>query len=179
MRRPTSRLLLRLFLMAALAVLAWWALPWAKNVFRFAALLRDEPALVLPVPVEGVEPGALASTWGAERSGGRRHEGIDIFARRGTRVTSATRGVVTGRGWNRLGGRFVRVLGPGGRHYYYAHLDAFAAADVGDWVEPEVPLGFVGTSGNAAGTPPHLHFGVYDFGGGAVDPFPLLTAMDS
>jgi murein DD-endopeptidase MepM/ murein hydrolase activator NlpD len=132
-------------------------------------------AQTLPVPVEGVEHSALVDTWGGARSEGRRHEGIDIFAPRGSHITSATPGFVTGRGWNRLGGRFVQVFGAGAQSYYYAHLDAFDEPDVGDWVEVGDLLGYVGTSGNANGTPPHLHFGVYQIGSRAINPYPLLV----
>jgi murein DD-endopeptidase MepM/ murein hydrolase activator NlpD len=91
-------------------------------------------------------------------------------------MVSATRGIVVQIGENRLGGKIVFVAGAGGRSYYYAHLDRWAEdLETGDWVEPGAELGFVGTTGNARGTPPHLHFGVYG-GGGAVNPYPLLAA---
>lgn len=67
------------------------------------------------------------------------------------------------------------MISSGGRVYYYAHLDAYAPGlEVGDRVSINTLLGFVGTTGNAQGTPPHLHFGVYTFGG-AINPLPLLT----
>ncbi len=73
-----------------------------------------------------------------------------------------------------MGGNAVFVIGAGGRTYYYAHLDAYAPElAVGDYVTPKTVLGYVGTSGNAAGTSPHLHFGMYT-AEGAVDPLPLL-----
>jgi murein DD-endopeptidase MepM/ murein hydrolase activator NlpD len=78
-------------------------------------------------------------------------------------------------GENSLGGNTIFVAGAGGRTYYYAHLDSYAPdLAVGDYVTPQTVLGYVGTTGNAAGTSPHLHFGVYTTGG-AIDPFPLLT----
>ena len=70
----------------------------------------------------------------------------------------------------------VSVLGPGGYRHYYAHLDDWAAPRQGDWVEAGEVIGYVGNSGNAAGGPPHLHYGVYAPGGGAINPFPLLVA---
>ena len=96
---------------------------------------------------------------------GRKHEGIDIFAARGTPVHSATEGIVLRVGANRLGGRVVWVLGPGGQRHYYAHLDRFADISAGLQVRAGTVLGYVGTTGNAAGTPPHLHYGVYESGG--------------
>ncbi|MES1245450.1 MAG: M23 family metallopeptidase [Acidobacteriota bacterium] len=139
-------------------------------------LLREPPPAALPVPVDGVQPSALVDTWGAARSEGRRHEGIDIFAPRNTQVLSATHGVVVRRGWNRLGGRVISVLGPGGFSHYYAHLEAWDLPDTGDWVEAGQVLGYVGTTGNAAGTPPHLHYGIYKGLGGAINPYPLLAS---
>ncbi|EHK62939.1 membrane protein related to metalloendopeptidase [Achromobacter arsenitoxydans SY8] len=135
---------------------------------------QDAPAY-LPVPVHGVAVRRLADTWGAARSGGRKHEGIDIFAARGTPVLSATEGVVTRIGGNSLGGQVVWVMGPGRQMHYYAHLDGYADIRRGQLVAPGDVLGFVGNTGNAGGTPPHLHYGIYA-AGGALNPYPLLTA---
>jgi len=130
----------------------------------------------LRMPVQGVSVGSVADTWGAPRSGGRRHEGIDIFAPRGTPVVAATEGVVTRIGTNRLGGNVVWVLGPAGQRHYYAHLDRYAEGlSTGDRVAPGTVIGHVGDTGNARGTPPHLHYGVYG-SDGAFNPFPLLKA---
>ncbi|HJS23180.1 MAG TPA: M23 family metallopeptidase, partial [Pyrinomonadaceae bacterium] len=69
----------------------------------------------------------------------------------------------------------VSVIGSGGRVYYYAHLDSYAKGiEVGDRVTTRTVLGYVGTTGNAQGTPPHLHFGVYTMTG-AINPLPLLS----
>jgi murein DD-endopeptidase MepM/ murein hydrolase activator NlpD len=126
------------------------------------------------VTVEGVHVKQIANTWHGPRSGGRQHEGQDIFAKRGTPVLSATDGYVTRIGENSLGGHTVFVMGAGGRSYYYAHLDSYAPGiSVGDWVTTDRVLGYVGTTGNAQGTPPHLHFGVYTTTG-AINPLPLL-----
>ncbi len=161
-------------LVLLVTLLGWPFRRYLGNVGRWVSLSFDPAPIVLPIPVLGVGPADLEDTWGAARSGGRRHEGIDIFAARGTHVTAAARGLVAGRGWNRLGGRFIRVFGAGGRWYYYAHLDAFDAPQSGDWVEVGDLLGYVGTSGNANGTPPHLHFGIYKIPGRAINPYPLL-----
>jgi murein DD-endopeptidase MepM/ murein hydrolase activator NlpD len=78
-------------------------------------------------------------------------------------------------GDNNLGGQTVSVVGAGGRTYYYAHLESYAPhLSEGDWVTTQTLLGYVGTTGNAAGTPPHLHFGVYE-PSGAMNPLPLLS----
>ncbi len=142
--------------------------------FKIAWLSMKEPDSKLVVPVEGVSAEQIRDSWHAPRSGNRLHEGQDIFARRGTAIRSATGGYVMRVGESPLGGKTVFVAGAGGRHYYYAHLDDYAVGlAVGDYVTPETVLGYVGTTGNAAGTAPHLHFGVYTMSG-AIDPLPLL-----
>lgn len=144
------------------------ALPEAIRLWRMPA------ATEVGVPVQGVRARRIADTWGGPRSGGRRHQGTDIFAARGTPVTSATRGIVLRIDDHGLGGKQVWVLGPGGERHYYAHLDGWAAGlhryqvvGAGD------ALGMVGDTGNARGTPPHLHYGIYG-AAGAVNPHPRL-----
>ena len=129
-----------------------------------------------PVPVSGIEPRRIADTFGARRGRDRTHEGVDIFARRGTSVVSATRGVVLSVREGGLGGRQVWVLGPALERHYYAHLDDWAPGlTQGAVVHEGDVLGAVGDTGNARGTPPHLHYGVYD-AQGPVDPLPRLRA---
>ncbi len=89
-------------------------------------------------------------------------------------MRSSTPGVVTKVGTDRLGGNVVTVTGPGGYHHYYAHLSRFADVRAGEWVEAGRVLGYVGVSGNARGTPPHLHYGVYLPSWRAVNPYSLL-----
>jgi murein DD-endopeptidase MepM/ murein hydrolase activator NlpD len=140
-----------------------------------AQLYTMDPDKQLAMPVQDVEKKAIANTWHAPRDGGRLHEGQDIFAPRGTPIFSATEGYVAHIGDNSLGGQTVSVVGAGGRTYYYAHLESYAPhLSEGDWVTTQTLLGYVGTTGNAAGTPPHLHFGVYE-PGGAMNPLPLLN----
>ncbi len=159
---------------------ALWIAPdigsfWSHSLFVFR-LLQTEPASTLPVPVAGVRRQDLRDSWNAPRSGGRRHQGIDIFAKRNTPVHSATLGVVATVGTNTLGGRIVWVVGPGGEHHYYAHLERFADIQKGDIVTPGTVLGYVGDSGNARGTPPHLHYGIYRPTGDAVNPYLRLVS---
>ena len=116
---------------------------------------------------------SLTDTWGAARSQGRSHEGIDIFAARGTPIQSTTQGIVRKVGKNNLGGRVVVVVGPGGAGHYYAHLEDYADIALNDWVNQGDVIGYVGDSGNAKGTPPHVHYGIY-INGSAVNPYPLL-----
>ena len=129
---------------------------------RVAKLYTQEPDSRIAMPFQDVTKRQVADTWGAPRGVGRRHEGQDIFAPRGTPILSATNGYVYKIGENNLGGQTVSVIGSGGRVYYYAHLDSYAPGlEVGDRVSKRTVLGYVGTTGNAQGTPPHLHFGVY------------------
>jgi peptidoglycan LD-endopeptidase LytH len=148
-----------------------------KIVFygRVARLYTQEPDQKLAMPLAEVSKRQIANTWGAPRGTGRTHEGQDIFAPKGTPILSATSGYVYKVGENNLGGQTVSVIGAGGRVYYYAHLDAYAPGiEVGDRVTTRTVLGYVGTTGNAAGTPPHLHFGIYT-STGAINPLPLLA----
>lgn len=87
------------------------------------------------------------------------HKGIDIFAPEGRNVLSAAKGIVLFSGENKMGGNVVAILGAKWRIYYYAHLQSFQVSP-GQWVKQGEKLGLVGTSGNAAGKPPHLHFSV-------------------
>lgn len=168
------RMLLRTLVVAAVLMLGYWLLrPAIERALYPMRLVAMAAPRMLPVPVEGVRARALRDTWGSARSAGRRHEGIDIFARRGTAVLSSTEGIVTQVGTNRLGGLVVWVMGPGGQRHYYAHLDRYADVAAGMRIEAGRVLGYVGNSGNAQGTPPHLHYGVYD-SGGAINPYPLL-----
>jgi murein DD-endopeptidase MepM/ murein hydrolase activator NlpD len=140
-----------------------------------ARLYTKEPDVKIAMPVEDVSKTQIANTWHAPRGNDRLHEGQDIFAARGTPVLSATEGYIVNIGENNLGGQTISVISAGGRTYYYAHLDSYAPHIAeGDHVTRQTLLGFVGTTGNAAGTPPHLHFGVYA-PGGAMNPLPLLS----
>ncbi len=130
--------------------------------------LPTESSLPSPLPEKN-----LTDTWGAARSQGRSHEGIDIFAERGTPIQSTTQGIVSKVGENNLGGRVVVVVGPGGAGHYYAHLEDYADIAPNDWVNQGDIIGYVGDSGNAKGTPPHVHYGIY-INGSAVNPYPLL-----
>ena len=92
---------------------------------EIAELRAKEPpaAQSLPNPVKGKR---FDDTWGAARSQGRRHEGVDIFAKKNTPIRSTTPGIVTKIGRNRLGGKVIGIQGPGAWHYY-AHLNKFAS----------------------------------------------------
>jgi peptidoglycan LD-endopeptidase LytH len=141
-----------------------------------AGLYANSPDTKLSMPLKDIKKSQIANTWGAPRGdGSRSHEGQDIFAPKGTPIFSATSGYVVKIGDDNLGGHTVSVIGDGGRKYYYAHLNSYAPKlEVGDYVTRNTVLGYVGSTGNADGTPPHLHFGIYTTTG-AVNPLPLLV----
>lgn len=127
----------------------------------------------LSFPVSG--NAHIGSFWGDSRDeGGRRHEGIDIFASKGTPAVAAANGVVTSVRENNLGGKVV-FMRPTGKDYtlYYAHLDQ-QLVSAGQSVKTGDKLGLVGNTGNARTTPAHLHFGIYALGG-AIDPLPFVN----
>ncbi len=109
--------------------------------------------------------------WGFPRSGGRFHEGNDLFARRGTPAVATVSGTVVQTD-GKLGGNQVKLLGDDGVGYYYTHLDSFGAEGR---VSAGTVIGYVGTTGNAAGGPPHVHFEIHPGGGAAVNPYPRLV----
>ncbi|MBC7561840.1 MAG: M23 family metallopeptidase [Gemmatimonadaceae bacterium] len=135
---------------------------------RFELTGRVEP--ILAFPVEGRGNDAIQSLFGVDRDGGARaHHGIDIFAPRGTPVLAATDGIVRSTAPNDLGGNVVWLADIArGQSLYYAHLDR-QAVSAGQRVRTGDTLGFVGNTGNARTTAPHLHFGIYTRGG-PIDP---------
>lgn len=155
----------------AIALLVVVAFPLPRRVF---GLVTSPAPGSLPVPVEGVRPRALSDTWGAPRGEGRRHRGIDIFARRGTPILAPVDGLVLDVGHDRLGGNVVKILGSGAQVHYFAHLERFGPLEERGWIARGEVVGYVGDSGNAKGTPPHLHYGIYELPGRAINPFPLL-----
>ena len=87
------------------------------------------------------------------------HKGIDVFAKKGTSVHSATKGIVLITTEYGKGGKFVLVLGPKWRLHYYAHLDEIKTKRFA-FVTQDTEIGTVGNTGNAINTPAHLHYGI-------------------
>jgi murein DD-endopeptidase MepM/ murein hydrolase activator NlpD len=113
------------------------------------------------IPVQGADPRDWnhATFWYEPWGLSGVHKGIDIFARKGTPLLSATPGIVIYNGELPLGGKVLAVLGPQWRIHYYAHLESTDAA-VGEYVAASEIIGTVGDSGNARGKPAHLHYSV-------------------
>ena len=136
-------------------------------------------------PVYG--PASFADTFGAFRGdvSGNWHHGGDIFAPLGAPVLAVADGTVFSVGWNDVGGNRLWLRDRGGNEFYYAHLSAFTPLAVnGAQVQAGDVLGFIGNTGDAQGTPYHLHFEVHPFGrlglgyDGAVNPTSYLLAWE-
>ena len=128
---------------------------------------------IFPVAASG-DP-KYSDDFAKPRQAGRTHEGIDIFAAPGTPVFAVQDGGVRTE-LDPRGGIVVWLIGTDARHYYYAHLSAVEgpmprAVNVGD------VIGRVGSTGNAAGTSPHLHFQIHGIDGAIVNPFPELLGF--
>ncbi len=116
-------------------------------------------------------------TWGAPRSGGRRHRGTDVFAAYRAPVYAITSGVIQRHSRSRLGGIGLYLRGEDGNVYYYAHLDSIdPSARVGARVTAGEPVGRNGSTGNADRSAPHVHFELHPGGGSAINPYPWLAA---
>jgi murein DD-endopeptidase MepM/ murein hydrolase activator NlpD len=132
-------------------------------------------------PVYG--PSSYIDTFGAARSDVTYHHGDDIFGQLGQPLVAVTDGTVFSVGWNKVGGNRLWLLDEQGNQFYYAHLSAFSTAAVnGARVKAGEVVGFMGRTGDAEGTPYHLHFEVHPVSflylgyDGAVDPTPYLDA---
>lgn len=121
-------------------------------------------------PVAG--PHAFADTWGAPRSGGRTHEGVDMMAPSGTPLVAVESGYAEFK-TTRLGGNSVWVNGGSGTRYFYAHLSAWEGSSRN--VSQGEVIGYVGATGNT--TANHLHFEIHPGGGRAVNPYPYVRAV--
>jgi murein DD-endopeptidase MepM/ murein hydrolase activator NlpD len=135
----------------------------------------------LPAGVSHVFPIRAASKfsddWLFSRPGGRYHEGIDLFAAYGSPVVAVADGTLFRVGYNGLGGWRLWLRDNAGTTFYYAHLSSFApTATEGASVTGGTVIGFVGDSGDARGTSPHVHFEIHPGGGGPVRPYPLVSS---
>jgi murein DD-endopeptidase MepM/ murein hydrolase activator NlpD len=118
-------------------------------------------------PVAG--PNAFGDTWGAPRSGGRSHQGVDMMSPGGTSLVAVVAGSATMK-TNTLGGNVVWLTGVDGDKYYYAHLSAWEGSARS--VSAGEVIGYVGATGNTSAN--HLHFEIHPGGGAAVNPTPTV-----
>lgn len=132
------------------------------------------PDEIFTFPIVG--GASFTNDWGGERPEGRSHQGIDLFARQSTPIVAPVDGVLYNVGWNRLGGWRLWIRDQWGNEYYFAHLSAFAP-DMKDGlvVTRGTVIGFVGNTGDAKTTPPHLHLEIHPRGGDPIPPFPYVS----
>ncbi|MCE9621705.1 MAG: peptidoglycan-binding protein [Actinomycetia bacterium] len=153
-----------------------------------AALVAAAPAPPAPSPGTVVLAAfpvaascAFTDTFGAPRSGGRKHQGVDIIVASGTPIYAVMDGTISKKQLNfagSLGGNALWLTAAGGTYFYYAHLSAFAPGiELGSVVTAGMLIGYVGATGNASVA--HLHFEVHPAGGAAVDPYPIVKAASS
>jgi murein DD-endopeptidase MepM/ murein hydrolase activator NlpD len=119
-----------------------------------------------------------SNDWGGPRaSTGIPHQGTDVFAAEGTPIVAVADGVLDRVGWNTIGGYRFWLFDQFGNSFYHAHLSAYAPlAQDGAHVKAGDVIGFVGHTGDAQGTPSHLHFEVHPGNGEPTNPFPFLNA---
>jgi murein DD-endopeptidase MepM/ murein hydrolase activator NlpD len=138
--------------------------------------------LHLAMPIEGANPGTLVDSF-HDRRNGHLHEAIDIPAPRGTPVHAAIEGTVAKLFTSKQGGLTVYQFDDSQNYcVYYAHLDRYAKGlKEGMLLRKGEVLGYVGTTGDAEASAPHLHLAVFKLGpdkkwwqGTALDPLPML-----
>jgi murein DD-endopeptidase MepM/ murein hydrolase activator NlpD len=150
--------------------------PQLSLQFAFKLKIYTEP--IYAFPVSGASNKNIQSFWADPRdAGSRSHEGVDIFAPRGTPLLAVTNGIISSAGERGLGGKQVWLRdGLFGKTIYYAHLDSISVSE-GKRVKLGDTLGFVGNTGNARTTAPHLHFGIYK-AKGAINPLPFIKKTE-
>ena len=115
---------------------------------------------------------SYSDSWGAARSNGRRHQGTDIMASRGTPIVAVVAGTIK-TAYSSAGGVSLYLRGVDGDEYYYAH-NSSNVASTGEHVKAGEVIAYVGTSGNAPDSAPHVHFERHPGGGAAVNSYPFV-----
>ena len=121
---------------------------------------------------------SFSDSWHAPRGSGRVHEGVDIIGAHGLAIYAVVDGIITRMlSGGALSGNSIRLTAPDGTYFFYAHLDGFAAGlAVGQTVRAGQVIGYNGSTGTST---PHVHFEVHPQGGAAVNPYPLVKAVDA
>ena len=134
------------------------------------------PSGGMACPVDGAV--SFTDTWGAPRSGGRSHKGVDMMAARGTPIVAIETGSISRTSNSSLGGITLYLRGDSGDVYYYAHLDSYADGIAkGVAVTAGQLIAYNGSTGNASYSAPHLHFEYKPGGGASVNPYPLVKGL--
>lgn len=141
---------------------------------------RPTPSPPVDPPAGGSCPVAgavsFSDSWGAPRSGGRFHKGVDMITPRGTPLVAIYAGTIIRTSTSSLGGNSI-YLRANGDMFYYAHLDGYADISAGQKVAQGEVIGYAGTTGNAPKNLPHLHFEWHPGGGAAVNPYTLVRSI--
>lgn len=134
--------------------------------------------VIAAFPVQGTC--SFGDSFGFPRSGGRSHQGVDIIAASGKLLYAAVEGTITKVYTDypgALAGNGVRITMADGTYVFYAHMNTIAdGIAVGVPVQAGQIIGTVGSTGNS-GTP-HLHFEIHPLGGAAVNPYPIVKAIN-
>ena len=138
-----------------------------------------------PLPPPSVGAGAcpvagavsFTDTWGAPRSSGRTHKGVDLIAARNVPLVAIYSGTIKRITTGALSGLSVWLTVENGDEFFYAHLESYGNISVGQAVPEGYTIGYVGTSGNAPDWLPHVHFEWHPGGGQAVNPYPLVKSI--
>lgn len=144
-----------------------------------------EPTTTPPPPPptsgEGTCPvaGAVSftDTWGAPRSGGRSHQGVDMIAARNTPIVAVRDGTISRITNGALSGLAVWLRASNGDLFFYAHMESYGDITTGQSVPAGYVIGYNGSSGNSPSYLPHLHFEYHPGGGAAVNPYPLVRSI--
>ncbi|MEX2588498.1 MAG: peptidoglycan DD-metalloendopeptidase family protein [Actinomycetota bacterium] len=146
-----------------------------KGARGAARVSRIRSFSAFSIPIDGAT--AFADTWGAPRSGGRRHQGTDVMASCGAPVVAVTDGVISRLHSGGNGGIMAYLRAGNGDVFFYAHLQNYAPGiSTGSRVSAGQRIGSNGNTGNARGGPCHVHFEWHPGGGRPRNPYPLLAA---
>ena len=119
----------------------------------------------------------FSDSWGAARSGGRAHQGVDMIAARNTPLVAIYSGTIRRITTGNLSGLAIWLRADNGDQFFYAHLESYGDISAGQQVTEGQVIGYNGSSGNAPEFLPHLHFEFHPGGGAAVNPYPLVKRL--